>query len=132
MVHVSYVCVHVSAINNYNYYIRCAGYQNKSQRHGQYYMNIFAGKNVYGEGAWQVTDRRSFEAEEISQVKNAEVVPSDYGLSVCFFMQKGGQIYIPLSRDSKLNAGDSFDVANAEILTLHKEGSGTIERVMEK
>lgn len=95
-------------------------------------MNIFAGKNVYGEGAWQVESKREFDAEEMAQVKKAEVVTSDYGLSVCFFMAKGGQIYIPLSRDSKLNAGDSVDVHNAFILTLHKEGSGTIERILEK
>lgn len=95
-------------------------------------MNVFAGKTVYGEGAWQVVEKRAFEAEELAMVKNAEVVPSDYGLSVCFFMVKGGQIYIPLSRDSKLNAGDSLDPSKAEILTLHKEGSGTIERILEK
>lgn len=94
-------------------------------------MNIFSGKTVYGEGAWEVVNKRSFEADEVAQVKNAEVVTSDYGLSVCFFMVRGGQIYIPLSRDSKLNAGDTLDVSKATILTLHKEGSGTIERILE-
>ena len=47
-------------------------------------------------------------------------------------MKAGGQIYIPMSRDSKLSAGDSLDVAKAEVLVLHKEGSGDIERIMEK
>lgn len=94
-------------------------------------MNVFLGKQVYGEGAWQVESSRSFDPEEVAQVKKAEVVTSDYGLSVCFFMAKGGQIYIPLSRDSKLNAGDTVDVSKATILTLHKEGSGTIERILE-
>lgn len=94
-------------------------------------MNVFLGKQVYGEGAWQVESSRSFDPEEVAQVNRAEVVTSDYGLSVCFFMKRGGQIYIPLSRDSKLNAGDAVDVSKATILTLHKEGSGTIERILE-
>jgi hypothetical protein len=95
-------------------------------------MNIFLGKNVYGQGAWQVVNRRDFSADEISQVSSAEVVSSDFGLSCCFHMKAGGQIYIPMSRDSKLSAGDSLDVAKAEVLVLHKEGSGDIERIMEK
>ncbi len=94
-------------------------------------MNIFSGKTVYGQDSWQLVGTRSFEAEEIAQVRKAEVVTSDYGLSVCFYMNKGGQIYVPLSRDSKLTAGNSVDLSKASILTLHKEGSGTIERIME-
>lgn len=94
-------------------------------------MNVFLGKQVYGEGAWKVVSSRSFEPSEAAQVSNAEIVSSDFGLSVCFHMKAGGQIYIPLSRDSKLSAGDSLDVSKASILTLHKEGSGDIERIME-
>ena len=94
-------------------------------------MNVFAGKQVYGEGSWSVVATRGFEAEEVSMVKSAEVVNSDYGFSVCFHMFAGGQIYIPLSRDSKLTAGDTVDVAKAKILTLHREGSGNIERILE-
>lgn len=94
-------------------------------------MNVFAGKQVYGEGSWSVVNSRSFEPEEQAQVKSAEVVTSDYGFSVCFFMKSGGQIYIPLSRDSKLTAGDTVDIASAKILTLHREGSGDIERILE-
>lgn len=91
--------------------------------------NIFSSKRVYGE-SWEVTDEREFEKEEIALVKKAEVVPSQYGLSVCFFMKSGGRTYIPLSRDSELEEGDAFDLRGAKILTLERDGE-TIERVEE-
>ncbi len=91
-------------------------------------MNIFAGLQVYG-GSWNVVNSRSFEAEEIAAVKNAEVVSSEYGLSVCFFMNGGGQTYIPLSNQSNLGVGDSVDLTKAKILTLHRDGNDNITRI---
>ena len=91
-------------------------------------MNIFAGLQVYG-GSWNVVNSRSFEAEEIAAVKNAEVVSSEYGLSVCFFMNGGGQTYIPLSNQSSLGVGDSVDLTKAKILTLHRDGNDDITRI---
>jgi len=90
--------------------------------------NIFAGLQVYG-GSWKVVGSRSFEAEEVAAVKEAEVVSSDYGKSVCFFMASGGQTYIPLSNQSTLGVGDSVDLTKAKILTLHRDGSGDITRI---
>ena len=93
-------------------------------------MNIFAGLNVYG-GKWQVVadKTRGFNAEEIATVSKAEVVSSEYGKSVCFFMAGGGQTYIPLSNQSGLNVGDSVDLSKAKILTLHRDGSDDITRI---
>ena len=91
-------------------------------------MNIFAGLQVYG-GSWNVVNSRSFEAEEIAAVKNAEVVNSEYGKSVCFFMVGGGQTYIPLSNQSNLGVGDSVDLSKAKILTLHRDGNDDITRI---
>ena len=91
-------------------------------------MNVFAGLNVYG-GKWNVTSERSFNAEEIAEVKKAEVVASEYGNSVCFFMEGGGQTYIPLSNQSSLTVGDEVDLATAKILTLHRDGSEDITRI---
>ena len=91
-------------------------------------MNIFAGLQVY-RGSWNVVNSRSFEAEEIAAVKNAEVVSSEYGLSVCFFMNGGGQTYIPLSNQSNLGVGDSVDLTKAKILTLHRDGNDDITRI---
>ena len=91
-------------------------------------MNIFAGLQVYG-GSWQVTASRNFNAEEIAAVKSAQVVASEYGNSVCFYMHSGGQTYIPLSNQSSLTVGDSVDLTKAKLLTLHRDGSDDITRV---
>ena len=91
-------------------------------------MNIFAGLQVYG-GSWNVTGTRGFDAEEIAAVKSAQVVSSEYGKSVCFFMKSGGQSYIPLSNQSSLEVGDSVDLSTAKILTLHRDGNEDINRI---
>ena len=91
-------------------------------------MNIFDGLNVYG-GKWNVVKSRGFAPEETALVKSAEVVSSEYGMSVCFFMVGGGQTYIPLSNQSTLGVGDSVDLSKAKVLTLHRDGSDDITRI---
>jgi len=91
-------------------------------------MNIFSSLRTYA-GNWNVTGSRAFEAEEINAVKSAEVVASQYGSSVCFFMKAGGQTYIPLSNQSSLGVGDSVDLTKARLITLHRDGSDDIVRV---
>lgn len=91
-------------------------------------MNIFAGLQVYG-GSWNVINTRSFDAEEIAAVSKAQVVSSEYGKSVCFFMKGGGQTYIPLSNQSSLEVGDDVDLTAAKVLTLHRDGNENINRI---
>lgn len=91
-------------------------------------MNIFESLQVYA-GNWNVVDSRSFSQDEINAVKAAEVVASQYGNSVCFFMKSGGQTYIPLSNQSTLGVGDSVDLNKAKLLKLHRDGSEDIMRV---
>ena len=86
---------------------------------------------VEQECGWTVKDTRPFSPEEIALVKRAEVVASKYGNSVCFFMQTGGQTYIPLCESSSLSVGDSFDLKTAKIITLYREGKDDIVRVIE-
>ena len=88
-------------------------------------------KLVEQEMGWTVKSTRSFNPEEIAAVKRAEVVPSQYGNSVCFFMQTGGQTYIPLSKQSKLSVGDVLDIRSAKLITLCGKGKGDIYRVIE-
>lgn len=91
-------------------------------------MNIFAGLQVYA-GKWNVVDSRSFNDEEKAMINRAEVVASEYGNSVCFFMKTGGQTYIPLSNQSTLGIGDEVDLGKAKLLTLHRDGSDDITRI---
>lgn len=91
-------------------------------------MNIFDSLRNYA-GNWNVVNSRPFTEEEINAVKSAEVVASQYGNSVCFFMKAGGQTYIPLSNQSTLAIGDSVDMKSAKLLKLHRDGSDDIMRV---
>lgn len=91
-------------------------------------MNIFSELQVYA-GKWNLKSSRKFEAEEIAAVSKAEVVASQFGNSVCFFLKGGGQSYIPLSNDSNLTVGDTVNLNSAELLTLEKDGESDIVRV---
>jgi hypothetical protein len=94
-------------------------------------LTDYKDKLVEQELGWTVKDTRQFNAEEISMVSRAVVVPSDDGNSVCFFMQTGGQTYIPLSRQSKLTVGDSVDMKTVKLITLCQKGKADITRVIE-
>ena len=94
-------------------------------------LTDYKDKLVEQELGWTVKDTRQFNAEEISMVSRAVVVPSDDGNSVCFFMQTGGQTYLPLSRQSKLTVGDSVDMKTVKLITLYQKGKADITRVIE-
>jgi len=72
-------------------------------------------------GECEILSRRYFAPEEISIVANAEVVSNGKGKSVCFFMNTGGQTYIPLLDSSPLCIGDTVNISKAYYLTLRKE-----------
>ena len=91
-------------------------------------MNIFSKIRQYA-GKWQLKDSRNFSEEEIASVERTEVVSSQYGNSVCFFMKQGGMSFIPLSTQSNLGVGESIDMKNARLLTLSKQGEDDILRV---
>jgi len=91
-------------------------------------MNIFSALRVYA-GKWNVKEVKSFTSEEIALVDSTEVVESQYGLSVCFFMKAGGQSYIPLDQNSSAAIGDTIDLAKAQVVTLCKQGENDIFRV---
>lgn len=91
-------------------------------------MNIFDSLRSYA-ASWSVKSERAFDALEISLVKEAKVVPSEYGNSVCFSLVTGVQKYIPLDRDSTLSVGDRVDLTKATLVILEREGSPDIKRV---
>ena len=90
-------------------------------------MCIFDSLKKYAEG-YELAGTRNFTPEEISAVSSAKVVPSTYGLSVCFVLKAGGQAYIPVSRDSTCQAGDVVDMTKAKVLKLTRDGE-SIDRV---
>jgi hypothetical protein len=90
--------------------------------------NIFDGRKKYADGYF-IINEREFNQDELTQVAYAKVVPSQYGMSVCFYMKAGFRYYIPVSRDSQCAPGDVVDLTSAKILTLRKEGAEDIDRI---
>lgn len=91
-------------------------------------MNIFANLRVYA-GKWSVKETRNFTTDEVNQVLQAVVVPSQYGNSVQFTMKGGGLTYIPLDQNSNTGVGEVIDLATAKLTTLCKSGEADIYRV---
>ena len=91
-------------------------------------MNIFSALRIYA-GKWSEKEARTFAPEEIAAVEKAEVVESQYGLSVCFMMKAGGQSYIPLDQNSSLGIGSIIDLSKAQLVTLQRPGENDIYRV---
>ena len=91
-------------------------------------MNIFSALRVYA-GKWSEKEVRDFAPEEVAAVEKAEVVESQYGFSVCFFMVQGGQTYVPLDQNSSLGIGDIVDLTKAQLVTLQRPGEQDIYRV---
>jgi hypothetical protein len=93
-------------------------------------MSIFGSLRKYATG-WEVKSTSSFSQADINEVSRTEVVPSEYGLSVCFFFKAGGQSYMPVSRDSadKVEIGQSVDLTKCKVLTLGQPGSADIMRI---
>lgn len=87
-------------------------------------MNI--AKTVYG--GWNLKSTEELNPEQFS---SAKVTQGDYGLSVCFFLKTGQMAFIPLSKDSALNEGDTPEIKNLRIQTLSKPSEGDIYRVIE-
>lgn len=90
--------------------------------------NIFASLRQYA-GKWAVKDSRSFTDEEINAVSSNQIVASQYGNSLCFFMKNGGMTFIPMSTNSTKGVGESVDLRSARLITLGKEGEADIYRV---
>lgn len=83
-------------------------------------------------GTWEVTNKEKLSAAEIKSINEIEVVGRENGwgtsVSMCFLMKGGGKKYVPLSRDSQLEEGDTVDPKSVEILTLERDGDEPIYR----
>lgn len=91
-------------------------------------MNIFDSLRVYA-GKWSVKSTRNFTSEEMQQVSQAAVVPSQYGNSVQFTMISGRLTYIPLDQNSNCAVGEVIDITKAKLITLEKSGEADIYRI---
>lgn len=82
-------------------------------------MNIF--KNLTVGHPWKVKDSRFFTWDEANLVLYAEVVSSQFGMSVCFHLNTGKTSCIPLSANSVACIGDIIDPAEVKVITLYND-----------
>lgn len=73
-------------------------------------------------GSWSEASRDKLSRTEQASIKSIEIVEGQYGPSMCFLMKAGGKKFMPLSRDSQLEGGDSVDIKSVEISTLERDG----------
>lgn len=85
-------------------------------------MNIFSALKDY-KPKYELKEKRAFSPEEIAGVQSAIVKPSQYGFSVCFIMKSGIQHYMPVSRDTNPQEGQTVDLTKAKVLTLVRDES---------
>ena len=76
-------------------------------------------------------EKIKFVLNDISAVTRAEVVNSQYGYSVRFYMNTGHKTYIPLSQNSSLCLGDTIDMNKAKILISFHKGKDNICEIVE-
>ena len=91
-------------------------------------MGILNHVTMYN-GKWEVSNVSQFTAEEKAKIEKAEIVDSQYGLSVCLFMKNGQIGFIPLSNTSSGNEGDIVDLETAKVIELERVGDEPIYRV---
>lgn len=81
-------------------------------------------------GKWQVKSVDKFDVNDAADVAKAEVVPSDFGQSVCMTLKSGGTKYLPVSNTSRALAdGEQVNVAECNVVTLGREGDEDIYRI---
>ena len=92
-------------------------------------MGILNALRLY-RGKWQVKSVDKFDAADAANVSKAEVVPSDFGQSVCMTLKSGGTKYLPVSNTSRALAdGEQVNVAECNVVTLGREGDDDIYRI---
>lgn len=90
--------------------------------------NLFKNLKKY-ETSWNVVSIDTFDQEDMSMIKFAEVVKSTYGTSLKLTLTNGS-VYIPIDpRDETYAIGDVVKLSRVRIKTLHKDGEDDIQRV---
>lgn len=91
-------------------------------------MNILSKLPIYA-GKWKEAAVENIDAADIAAIREAVVVESQFGLSVCMYLHAGGQTYLPLDTNSSLGVGEIVDLTKAKIVTLRRAGDDDIYRI---
>jgi hypothetical protein len=78
---------------------------------------------------WQEVSREQFDAEDIASIESAEVVPSQWGLSVKITWKSGDVSYLPISQMVEEPViGQQVDLTKCFLVTLRR-GAKTCEKI---
>lgn len=94
-------------------------------------MGLFTNKQLYAT-KWTVKEAYEISAEDQALFSDAEVVPSEFGMSVKFNMFGGGCCYIPCDTESVMRVGDRYLPNQLEVVILQRLGDADIERIRPK
>ena len=85
-------------------------------------MGAFDGVKLYPISCWTVVKEREFTENELKSIKEAKVIPSKFGMSVCFMFVNGNR-YIPLEPVAAVNLGDRLKPENLKLIELEYTGT---------
>lgn len=94
------------------------------------YFKDEKGLPEYGGGKWIPKSIRHFVKDELDFIVKADIVASQYGLSVSFLRRDGRTRYIPLFEYSNQVVGDRINMKEAKLLTLRRSGYDDIFRIV--
>ena len=93
--------------------------------------NLFTDGTLKIYGGWNVKNEHKFNQDELNYIKQAVVVESKYGNSVCLTLMGEHITYIPLDPKSEeaTAVGQVLDPQTRTLVTLTKPGENDIMRV---
>ena len=84
-------------------------------------MEVLSLLKKYG-NSFDVVEDGKMDPKDLQNIKSAEFVNSDYGISVCLHLHRGGLAYIPLDKDCPLTLKDTPNLDKACVKALKQEG----------
>lgn len=72
-------------------------------------------------GKWRCKAEVEIAPEDKEMFSSAKVVSSEYGKSVCFFLKRGGQEYLPINNLNELNIGDYVNLDTVLLQVFGKQ-----------
>ena len=84
-------------------------------------MEVLSLLKKYGNGFTVVEDGK-MDPKDRQNIKSAEFVNSEHGVSICLHLYRGGLAYIPLDKDCMLTPEDKPNLDKDSIKALKQEG----------
>lgn len=84
-------------------------------------MEVLSLLKKYG-NSFNVVEDGKMDPKDRQNIKSAEFVNSEHGVSICLHLYRGGMAYIPLDKDCTLTTKDTPNLDKASVKSLKQEG----------